>query len=371
MLTTTSTKILNVLGMMSGTSADGIDVALISTDGYSIKDIKKPFFKEYPAKLRQEIIELSNNLGHPSKMLEVARDLTLLHAKTVKKILELNDIPASAIDLIGFHGQTIYHNAKEKISLQIGNPQLLAKETGIKVISNLRDNDIANDGEGAPIVPIYHQAITQSTELPIAILNIGGVSNITAIYKDNLIAGDIGPGNALIDDWIRTRLNQNYDKNGNIAAIGRAKTELVDLYIKEHKFFRQKFPKSLDRNEFNDFNHHIKNFTTEDGAATLTFLTAAAIAKALKTLPEDITTLLLAGGGRNNLFLHKLLKEKFALNPINIDEFSFNGLKLNGDFIEAEAMAFIAARSFYNLPYTFPSTTGVEKPISGGVIYCQ
>ncbi len=365
----TTTKTLNIIGTMSGTSLDGIDVALISTDGYVISKIHKPFFKEYPEALRQKIEILFQNLGHPAEMLKISNDITLLHAKAIHKLLTLNNQTEKSIDLIGFHGQTIYHNAKEKISLQLGNPQLLAKITGIPVISNLRDNDIVNGGEGAPIVPIYHQAILNKAELPIAIINIGGVANITAIFKDKLIAGDVGPGNALLDDWMKNRLNKNYDENGTISSMGEANKEFVGLYIEQHKFFNQKFPKSLDRNDFFEFYNNIKHFTTEDGAATLTFLTAASIAKALKHLPKKITKIVLSGGGRKNLFLHKLLKEEFGLEPINIDQFLFNDLNLNGDFIEAESMAFIAARSFYKLPYTFPGTTGVEKPVSGGAIY--
>ncbi len=362
-------KELIVAGMMSGTSADGIDIAIISTDGNNISKIYKPLFKKYPSTLRKEILDLSKQLDDIPKMLEIANQITMLHVQAFEDSLKLNKIAKSKVDLIGFHGQTIYHNPQQEISLQIGNAPLLASETGIDVVAHLRDNDIANGGEGAPIVPIYHKAIMNDTELPIAIFNIGGVSNITALYKNNIFAGDIGPGNALLDDWIKNRIKKDYDKNGEIAHMGNIHKEIVEKYVAQHKFFNTPLPKSLDRNEFNDFTKEIKLLTTEDGAATLACLTATSISYSLKILPKKISKIILTGGGRKNLFICQLLENDFKLKVINIDECKLNGHKLDGDFIEAEAMAFIAARSFYKLPYTFPNTTGVKEAISGGVVY--
>lgn len=365
----TKNKVLNIVGMMSGTSLDGIDVSLVSTNGTVIKDIKKSTFKPYPKKLREDIIEISKDLDNIIKMLEISNEITLLHIKALEENLKINTLRNKDIDLIGFHGQTIYHNPKEKTSLQIGNASLLATKTDIPVISNLRDNDIACGGQGAPIVPIFHKAIIANSDLPIAVVNIGGVSNITAIYKNNLIAGDVGPGNALIDDWIRQRINKNYDKDGKIASMGKIHEQLVELYIEGHNFFAQDLPKSLDRNTFSNFMEELHQMTTEDGAATLAFLTALSINHSLKSLSPKINKIILTGGGRKNLFILNLLKEKFNIEVITMDDYSFNGQKLDGDFIEAQAMAFIAACSFYNINYTFPSTTGVPSPKSGGVLY--
>lgn len=361
-----SYKELNVVGMMSGTSADGIDASIISTNGNTISKIFKPVFKKYPNNLRKEILSLTKQLNDIPKMLEVANKITMLHVKAFEDLLKINKISKNKIDLIGFHGQTIYHNPKQDISLQIGNAPLLATETGVPVIAHLRDNDIANGGEGAPITPIYHQAALNK-DFPFAVCNIGGVSNITVIYKNKIIAGDVGPGNALLDDWVKKRMNKDYDKDGAISRMGEANKDLVKKYLEEYEFFKKSMPKSLDRNEFNCFSNDLHSFSTEDGAATLAHFTASSIAHSLKML--KIKKLILTGGGRKNLFICQLLENEFKLTVMNIDECKLNGHKLDGDFIEAEAMAFIAARSLYKLPYTFPSTTGVKKPLSGGIIY--
>lgn len=362
-------KELIVAGMMSGTSADGIDVAIISTNGEQISKIHKPLFKKYPDTLRKEILSLAKQLNDIPKMLEIANKITELHIQAFQEALKINKIAKNKIDLIGFHGQTIYHNPKQGISLQIGNAPLLASETDINVVAHLRDNDIANGGEGAPIVPIYHKAIMKDIALPVAIFNIGGVSNITALYDKDIFAGDVGPGNALLDDWIKKRINRDYDQNGSIAKIGKANKELVEKYLAEYHFFKKQIPKSLDRNEFECFSQDLHSLSTEDGAATLAYFTAAAIAHSLKNLPKKINTIILTGGGRKNLFIRRLLENDFKLKVMNIDECKLNGHNLDGDFIEAEAMAFIAARSLYKLPYTFPKTTGVKEPVSGGTIY--
>ena len=363
-------KFLTIAGMMSGTSVDGVDLAIITTNGHIIDSRKKPTFKKFPKELQNSIKSLINNPNNIdiSMMLQMSNEITTLHAQTLMQALELNNMKSSQLDFIGFHGQTIYHCAQKHISLQIGNPQLLAKQTNVPVATNFRDNDITHGGEGAPIVPIYHKALIKQEDLPIAIINIGGVANISAIYINQVIAGDIGPGNALIDDWIHTRLNKDYDKNGNIASIGKIHKKIVETYIASKKFFQQPLPKSLDRNEFHEFNQGIKALTTEDGAATLTFFTAAAISHSLKLLPHKINKIILTGGGRKNQFLKKILTEEFNLKIISIDDYNTSP-RLNGDFIEAEAMAFIAARSIYNLPYTFPKTTGVSYPVSGGTIF--
>ena len=270
-------------------------------------------------------------------------------------------------DLIGFHGQTIYHNPDKKISIQLGNPKKLAKKLNKSVIFDFRSKDLFLGGQGAPIAPIYHKLIieTHGIGLPCCFLNIGGVCNLTFWDGYNLIGFDTGPGNALMDDFMSTTFNVNYDKNGIFAAKGKPIKSEVMKFL-ENSFFKKPPPKSLDRESFISFYNRLikKNYSAENIMATLADLTVETIILSLKLLPRKINNMIITGGGYRNMHLMRCLKEKLSLKIYNEKEL---GLKF--DYIEAELIAYLSARSIYNLPFTFPSTTGVSKPVSGGELY--
>ena len=270
-------------------------------------------------------------------------------------------------DLIGFHGQTIYHNPKKKISIQLGDPKKLAKLLNKDVIFNFRTDDISSGGQGAPLAPIYHKFIIEELklELPSCIINIGGVSNLTYWDGNELIGFDTGPGNALMDDYMLNKFNTNFDKNGELASTGTPIKFQIEQFL-QHSFFKTNPPKSIDRNEFSfQYDELIKNnFSVNDIMATLAEFTVETIATSLKLLPKQIKSTIITGGGSRNSHLMNRLKDKLKLKIYNEKQ-----LGINFDYIEAELIAFLSARSIYNLPITFPSTTGVLNPLSGGKLF--
>ena len=391
-------NIYTALGLMSGTSMDGVDASIIQTDGKSkYKPILDKYFK-YPESIYSDLTTLRDKIKtsedlkkNQKKIKSVEKYLTIFHAESVKKILKKTRLN---VDFIGFHGQTIFHNVGEKITKQIGDGKLLSKLTKKKVVYNFRQNDLKNNGQGAPLTPIFHQLLNKKLKNQlktdaIFFVNIGGIINITNfsnLFKDEiLLAGDIGPGMCLIDKLIRDNLNQRYDENGKIAKSGKVnKSKLIKLQKKlkddgvgklrqwstfdddnrpnEGWFFR-----SLDIKEF-DFSI-IKGLTLKDAAATLTELTSLIIGD-MYTAGCSRTTSILCGGGRKNKFLvqrikkiSKLLDPPYTSNIKLIDDYG-----INGDFIESQAFAYLAIRSFLGLPITFPNTTGCKEPCTGGVV---
>ncbi len=353
---------------MSGTSLDGIDVALIETDGY---DYAKPLAFYYEAYLEEHRIQIRKTFGQKNRtdqnILDVEALLTRQHAKAVKKLLSQENLTPDDIDYIGFHGQTIYHAPQDKLTIQLGDGDLLAKETGINVIYDFRTNDVMAGGEGAPLAPIYHRALAQTANLkaPFAILNIGGVSNVTWIGKNagDILAFDTGPGNALMDDWMQKHTNDRYDQDGNVAASGQPHAKMIKLWL-DHTYFQRNPPKSLDRNEwdisdFGQVSSDIDHISVEDGAATLLHFTAQSILKSIEYMPEEPKVWYVCGGGRHNKALMKLLSAQ--MNIQHIDDLGWNG-----DAIEAECFAYLAIRNILNLPLSFPTTTRVTSPLSGG-----
>lgn len=347
---------------MSGTSLDGIDATVIETDGVSVKKRYGGIASSYQNSFKQKIHDIIKGKGDISA---VEEELTSLHAGAVSALLKHCSLTKDDIDVIGFHGQTIDHRPDEGITVQIGDGKLLAELTGIDVVNNFRINDVKNGGQGAPLVPVYHQALALGHELPVAIVNIGGVANVTFIGETgDLIAFDTGPGNALIDDWVFAHTGNSYDENGLIAAAGKTDNKILDKLL-AHKYFVQRPPKSLDRNEFaGDF---LSSLSLEDGAATLTDFTAKTISIAAQHFPEKPKTYYIAGGGRHN----KYLMQKIAgyLHGAKIE--TIDSLGYDGDMLEAEAFAFLAVRSLKKLPLTFPATTGVKEAVSGGVFYSK
>jgi anhydro-N-acetylmuramic acid kinase len=348
-------KVYRVIGLMSGTSLDGIDAALIETDGEG-HIIRQAFLTEpYAEDLRGLLRGCLNRPYEQAR--EAEREMTFAHVRIVQKLLASQDLAAKDIDLIGFHGQTISHDPSRKHTCQIGDGALLAALTGIRVINDFRTADVLAGGQGAPLVPVYHQALASGLGKPLAFLNIGGVANVTYI-GDQVMAFDTGAGNALIDDWVLTHKGEKYDRDGNLAAAGQVHEDILKQWM-AHPFFSAKPPKSLDRNSFNVST--CKGLSPEDGAATLTAFTVAGILRALDYMPQKPKEWIVAGGGRLNKNIMAQLREKLAVPVRPIED-----IGLDGDAIEAEAFAYMAVRSFRGLPISFPGTTGVPVPMVGG-----
>ncbi len=353
-------RIYTALGLMSGTSLDGIDAAIIKTDGHTVKHFgafeTKQFSDKFKNRLRAE-------LGNKKIPLALQKDLTYLHAELVEDLFSKYDLLSSEIDIIGFHGQTIHHNPKEHFTLQIGDGALLAKLLGISVVNNFRSADVNAGGQGAPLTPIYHRALVKKNSDPTMIVNIGGVTNISFISDACLLAFDTGPGNALIDDLIKRKLGKSFDADGRVARQGRVNKDVLTALL-DHSYFNEAPPKSLDRNEFN-FSNNAK-LSIQDSAATLVAFTTKAIVRSLKYLPDSPKRWLVTGGGRHNSFMMDELSRRLRTKVIPVEDVGWNG-----DALEAQAFAFLAVRSILNLPLSFPNTTGVVTELSGGDFYSQ
>ena len=375
-------KIYTSMGLMSGTSLDGVDVSIIKSDGNKeLMSILDQYF-EYDVELVKKILNLREKIFNSEKLKEYSkeikeleREITLFHVKAVKETIEISK---SSIDLIGFHGQTIFHDPEKKITKQLGDGKLLSQLTKKKVVYNFRQNDLDNGGQGAPLTPIFHNVIANkinkefNLEFPINILNIGGIANITATidWKDSLSinktqAYDIGPGNCLIDKWVRKNSKKNYDKGGFLAKSGKT-DQLVLNQALENFDENLHFEKSLDVKDFDIF--FAKGLSLENGAATITDFTAKLIANGMNYVQDanqkGIYNWLVCGGGRKNNYLLESIKNNFEqINIELIDKYKFDG-----DFIESQAFAFLAIRSLEKMPISFPSTTRCKNPTSGGVV---
>lgn len=353
------TSPLWVLGLMSGTSADGIDGALIQTDGNQIMAFGPTHFMPYPKDVRDKILKAYGRPPGP-EIASLEREITEQHTKVVYALLQ----KAPKVDLIGFHGQTLYHKPPRvpgEIGQThiIGDGPLLASLTNIPVVDQFRLNDIAHGGQGAPLVPVFHQALAKDLLKPLAILNIGGVANVTWI-DDQLLAFDTGPGNGLMDDWVRQNSSLLWDEEGKIAATGQVNEMILQKWL-THQYFEQKPPKSLDRNTFRDCLTDVAHLSFEDGVATLTAFTGTAIAKAFAAFSEKPKLLFIAGGGAHNPTLLSMIENHVKCPVIKASDKGWNG-----DALEAQAFGFLAVRSLRELPLSFPGTTGVPYPLTGG-----
>lgn len=348
------------LGLMSGTSLDGVDAALIKTDGKRVVAHGESLTLPYTHAERAQIFACFKGEGDvPS----AAHMLTLRHIDAVEALLAKSQIARTEVALIGFHGQTILHAPKRGITQQIGDAALLARKTGIPVVADFRTADVAAGGQGAPLVPLYHAALTAGFSHPVVVVNIGGVSNITYIDGDEIIACDTGPGNALMDDWMRRHTGADYDKDGMLAAAGVVQNTIVEQLL-SHPFFKEYPPKSLDRNAFNQFvSPLIEPLSSGQGAATLCAFTAAAIAAIAPMLPKKPKQWIIVGGGRHNKTLLHMLNERL------VNVYTAESVGFYGDALEAEAFAYLAVRSINKLPLSLPTTTGVKAPTLGGVYF--
>jgi anhydro-N-acetylmuramic acid kinase len=361
---------LTAIGLMSGTSLDGVDVALIETDGRRVKAFGPSGYRPYTEMernlLRQALYEaadLPQRDARPGCLREAERVVTLAHAEAVATFAAQNRFTFEDVDIVGFHGQTVLHRPERKLTVQIGDADMLAKAIHIPVMHDFRAADVEAGGQGAPFVPVYHRALAQSLERegPIVVVNIGGVANITYIDGDTLIACDTGPGNALLDDYMYRVMNLAFDCEGRFAAQGRADEAWIARAL-QLPFFALPPPKSLDRNDFAALK--LGDIAPADGAATLTAFTTAAIEKILPLLPKAPKSWIVAGGGARNLTMLRMLRERVAPATVEAAE----ALGWASDAIEAQAFGFLAARGLKGLALSYPATTGVPLPMTGGVI---
>ena len=351
-------KVFRAIGLMSGTSSDGIDVAYLESNGLSLSLLggwaTYPYTKSFRKQLRRINSDRSNQSG-------IEKELTELHYRAVQEFLNSKKLNPEEIDLIGFHGHTIEHNPEKSRSVQIGDGELLAQKLNITVFNNFRSNDIRHGGQGAPLAPIFHSKLAAQFERPLAVLNIGGVANVTWIggHEEELWAFDTGPGNALIDDWVMQHGAGEYDVDGAIAARGSINFEALEGLL-NHEYFNQNPPKSLDRNEF--FMGLREDFSLEDGAATLGRFTAETVRLSQMHFPRPVTRWIVCGGGQHNKFILSQLRNNLDQPVLVADDVGWHG-----DAIEAQAFAYLAIRSSLGLPISFPNTTGVSTPLTGGV----
>jgi len=350
---------MKALGLMSGTSVDGVDVALIETDGESVSAHGPALTVPYDDKVRS-LIRAAFGAERPNEATRAAeRALTGAHIDAVRRWSIESGIAIDTLDVVGFHGQTITHRPDKRFTWQLGDGAALAASIGVKVVSDLRSADVAAGGQGAPLVPVYHAALARGLPRPLAVVNIGGVANITWIGShDELLAFDTGPGNGPIDDWCARRAGLRFDKDGSLAAKGKVDRGRLERFS-EHRYFARKPPKSLDRGDFNDA--WAEGLSAADGAATLTQGTARAIALAARHFSAPVAQWIVSGGGTRNRTLLRAIAEETRGKVVTADSIGWRG-----DSLEAEAFAFLAVRSLRGLPITFPGTTGVPRPMRGG-----
>ncbi|QIB36024.1 anhydro-N-acetylmuramic acid kinase [Ancylobacter pratisalsi] len=372
---------MKAIGLMSGTSLDGVDLAVIETDGETVTAFGPGRTYAYTPEDRvvleralEEATGLTERAARPGVLAEAERRLTDRHAEALAEFF--STFPEHRdVAVIGFHGQTVLHRPERRLTVQIGDGagllravQAMVPGPGPVLVHDLRAADVAAGGEGAPLVPVYHRALVRGlkTAGPVVVLNLGGVANITWLDGEmDPIAGDTGPANALIDDFMKQRTGAPFDRDGAAAAAGRV-DEAAIARLLDHSFFVKAPPKSLDRNDFRAWvveRAGLEHMSVEDGAATLTALTAASIAACLSLLPRRPVLLIAAGGGAHNATLLRMLRERLSIEVITADEVGWSG-----DLMEAQAFAFLAVRALRGLPLSFPTTTGVPCPMTGGAI---
>jgi len=355
---------------------DGVDASIIYSDGTSkYKAILNKYFV-YNKDFYQDLTSLRDKINSSKDLKRLSNDLksiekeiTLFHAKVVNEMIREFNVD---IDFIGFHGQTIFHNADEKISRQLGDGKLLSQLTKKTIVYDFRQNDLKNGGHGTPLTPIFHQLIVKQNkiDLPVCILNIGGIANITAIgsYEDKFFKSyDIGPGNCLIDEWIRKKTKNKYDVNGQTAKAGKTSEIILNQALDNFDNRKNKNSLSYDTKDFNL--NFVRGLSLEDGAATLTDFTGRIIGAALFSLlsgvRDKLWRVIVCGGGRKNTTLIELIKNRILKNLViqPIDDYG-----IDGDFVESQAFAYLAIRSYLGLPISFPYTTGCKEPCTGGTI---
>ena len=369
-------KFYTSLGLMSGTSMDGVDASVIKSDGENNYEPVFDKYFEYDDVIYSDLLNLRDKINskkdlttNSSQINELERKITLFHAKISEEIIKNVGID---VDLIGFHGQTIFHNAQQKISKQIGDGNLLSSLLKKDVVYNFRENDIFNGGQGAPLASIFHNLLIQQYQIekPACILNIGGIANITLVVSKNneeLKSFDVGPGNCLLDEWVRKHTKMKYDKNGEASNIGKTSEIILNQAIDNFDNINNQKKLSFDIKDF-DLNF-VKGLSYEDGLSTLVDFTAIiihqSILESIKIKENKKLIIIVCGGGRKNLSLMESIKKRLQKN---ISLKIIDDYKVDGDFIESQAFAYLAIRSLLKKEISYPNTTNVQKPSTGGVL---
>ncbi|MBM6593330.1 anhydro-N-acetylmuramic acid kinase [Microvirga pudoricolor] len=357
-----SRPLLKAIGVISGTSMDGIDVSIVETDGDTVVRPGPGATHPYPDALRKTLQDLiaTPERAQAEPLEELEREVTDAHIGAVRRFMEENGLSASDVQLVGFHGQTVYHRPEVRFTRQLGLGERVAQTLGIDTVYRFRHADVASGGEGAPFVPLYHRALASSLPQPFMVLNLGGVGNVTYIDRDTVIAFDTGPASALLDDFVLRRRGLAFDENGGLAASGKPDEDLVAAFM-TNPYFARPAPKSLDRQDFHDRAGGVEALSDENGAATLAAFTIESVVAALRHVPTAPKRWLVTGGGRRNAHFMENLRERLgvAVDPVEV-------VGWNGDFLEAQAFGYLAARSVQGLPLSLPTTTGVPRPMPGG-----
>lgn len=353
------------LGLISGSSLDGVNAAVITTDGVDVFDFGPALDVPYEDDLRDKLRYLHRHYTEldDAEKNKLNQELTEFHALIVNDIVR--DY-AENIEVIGFNGHNVVHNPSEHLLYQLGDGQTLANLTGIKTVGRFRQADMFSGGQGAPISAVYHQALTHRLEKPVAVVDIGGISSITWIGANGeMLAFDAGPGNNAINDWVFKRCGQHMDYNGKLAALGQINSSVMKQLMR-HKFLAKCPPKAADKGTFNDKLEHLEGLSPEDGAATATSFVAEAIAYSMALyLPEPPKTLIVCGGGAKNPTLLRFLRQRFENTEVKTaEEFGWNS-----SAIEAQAFAYLAVRRLHMMPATYPFTTGVAAPCICGEVF--
>ena len=360
-------KIYSALGLMSGTSMDGVDASIIQSDGNTTYKVIFNKYFQYNKDIFRKLTNLRDKINSSrelnkmsAEIISLEKEITLFHAEISKKIILQSIID---IDFVGFHGQTIFHNIDEKMTKQIGDGNLLSQLIKKKVIYDFRQNDLKNGGEGAPLTPIFHKLLVEKLEeekkikTPVVILNIGGITNATFINtKYEITSLDVGPGNCLIDKWIRVNSEKNFDENGDVARSGKIDKFILEQSLDNYYNNIISEKKSLDISDFDI--SFARGLSLENGASTLTEFTAEILSKKISS-----NNIYVCGGGRKNQFLIDSIQKKIKKKIQRIDT-----VGINGDFIESQAFGYLAIRSYLGLPISFPETTGCKESSTGGLI---
>jgi anhydro-N-acetylmuramic acid kinase len=350
------------VGVISGTSMDAIDVALVTTDGKDSVTRGPGGGYPYPPALRDKLLAViaDTNKAKSDPLADIEPAVTQSHGDAIAQFLKDNGIKPQTIDVIGLHGQTVYHRPEQGITRQLGSAKDIAVRFGVITVGRFRDADVAAGGQGAPFVPLYHKALAAELQQPVVVLNLGGVGNLTYIDGDTVLAFDTGPANAMVDDFVRKRQGKAFDAGGALAASGKPEDNLVRDFAR-HRFFARTPPKSLDRNDFHDAFAAVESLSDADGAATLTEFTVRSLVAAQDHLPARPLRWLITGGGRHNAHLIRRLAAELQaiVQPVEAVGWA-------GDFLEAECFGYLAVRSLAGLPLSLPTTTGVPRPLTGG-----
>jgi anhydro-N-acetylmuramic acid kinase len=353
------------IGAISGTSMDGIDVALVETDGEGVARQGPGATYAYPAATRESLLRLLSNpeAAELDPLRELEADVTEAHAEAIEKFIADFALEPREVAVVGLHGQTVLHRPERRFTRQLGDPAAVARRLGIDTVGHFRHADVAAGGQGAPFAPLYHRALASGLEHPVMVLNLGGVGNVTYIDGEFVTAFDTGPASALLDDFMAARRGVAFDKDGALAAEGEARRDLVDAFM-ANPFFARKPPKSLDRNDFHGAARSVEGLPDAEGAATLAAFTVAASVAALDHVPRPPERWLVCGGGRLNQSFMQGLREALVV-PVDPVE----AVGWNGDYLEAQCFGFLAVRALEGLPLSLPATTGVPHPMPGGELY--